>query len=206
MSDIQVQLVRGAMCWRSGLKIDADGSPRAYHPDSKLGLDFLANAGHPGNWWGVACDDRGVPYVQSAQDPAPGFFVSTTSLYDPNYLARDPRRYVDSESVPYVTATRDMVRRGARTGDVAVVCYAGRTCEAVVADVGPHPGEGSIALANALKIPANPRHGGVSAPAVSFVLFCGSSPRPSWPRSFAGDGFRLFDAWGGAAALAAALA
>lgn len=205
MADITVQLIRGAMVWRSGLQVDADGSPHAYHPDSKPGLDYLANAGKPGRWWGIALDDQGAPFVQGPDDPAPGFYVSTTSLYDARYPARDPRRYVNSEGVYYVTATRDMVARGCRMGDCAVVLYGGKCVAAVVADVGPHPGEGSIALADALGIPSDPRHGGVSAPAVSFVVFPGSRPGP-WPVAFAGPALAHFEAWGGSAALAAALA
>ena len=34
---------------------DADGSPRAYCPGNK-GLDFTANAGKEGHWYGVVTD------------------------------------------------------------------------------------------------------------------------------------------------------
>src|SRR5258708_1149439 len=68
----------------SNLMIDADGSPFAYAPaDSGLpALDYLGNAGHPGRWYGIACDKKGVPYVQTVGDPAPGYYVSTTALMD----------------------------------------------------------------------------------------------------------------------------
>src|SRR4051812_22059936 len=42
--------------WSSGMQIDADGCPRAYHPKN-IGLDWLANAGEPGNWYGLVTDD-----------------------------------------------------------------------------------------------------------------------------------------------------
>src|SRR3954453_23136110 len=68
----------------AGMAIDADGSPRAYHPrGSPPGLDFLANAGSSGNFFGIVTDRHGQPIVQSARDPAPGFFVSPTSLQNP---------------------------------------------------------------------------------------------------------------------------
>lgn len=200
-----MNLVDGVLVWRSGLAVDADGSPRAYHPDSSKGLDYLANAGKPGRWWGLACDDKGVPYVQGSGDPAPDFFVSTTSLFDPLYLAKDPRRYVNSEAVCYITATSDMIRQGVRMGDCAVVLYDGKTVAAVVADKGPHPGEGSIALCQALGVPSDPRHGGVSAPVVSFAVFPGSAPRPCWPRDFSADALSRFAAWGAPDRLAASI-
>jgi hypothetical protein len=48
----------------SNLAIDCDGHPQAYHPDgSPPGVDYLANAGSPGNWWGIATDSDDDPYV-----------------------------------------------------------------------------------------------------------------------------------------------
>ena len=56
----------------TGMSIDADGAPKAYHPNgSPPGLDDLANAGHPGNWWGMIVTLGGTPVVQRAGDPAP---------------------------------------------------------------------------------------------------------------------------------------
>ena len=40
-----------AFFYESGMTIDADGAPNAYHPGN-LGLDDLANAGAPGRWKG----------------------------------------------------------------------------------------------------------------------------------------------------------
>lgn len=39
-----------------------------------------------------------------------------------------------------------------------------------MADIGPHPGEGSIAMADALGIPSSPKHGGVDS-GVTYVAF-----------------------------------
>src|SRR5215470_12372583 len=85
-----------AFFYESGMMIDADGGYHAYNPDGRSGLDYLGNAGRPGNWWALVTDNgkaNGTPLIQSAADPAPDFYISTTSLEDPNYDRTDPRRY-----------------------------------------------------------------------------------------------------------------
>ena len=67
----------GPLFWTSRLHVDVDGHPQCYHPrGSPPGLDHLINAGKPGNWWGIATDQSGKPYVQGPEHPAPGFHVS----------------------------------------------------------------------------------------------------------------------------------
>jgi len=68
--------------------------------------------------------------------------VSTTALEDKTKGVRDPRRAVSDDD----EATKPMV------------------VEAIYADIGPknHLGEGSIALAEALGIPSDPKRGGTS--------------------------------------------
>jgi hypothetical protein len=95
-----------AFFYKSGLAVDADGAFRAYHPNDPLGLDSLSHAGHEGNWWALVTENEkpsGRPVVQLESDPAPGFYVSTTALYDrDNPNPRDPHRYVDAATIPYV--------------------------------------------------------------------------------------------------------
>jgi hypothetical protein len=96
-----------SVVFQAGMEIDADGAYRAYHPrpDDHEGLDSLDNAGHPGNWFGVETDNghpNGTPVVQKTDDPAPGFFVSSTALEDRSFDRTDPRRYVDAETIPYI--------------------------------------------------------------------------------------------------------
>ncbi len=181
-------LLGGAYCWRSGLSVDADGSPRAYAPDNGglHGLDHLRNAGRPGRWYGVATNDSGIPIIQGEHDPAPGFLVSTTALVDRMRAQYDPRRYVDSEVIPYIVVPPELISRGVHLGDVGLAAYGDRSCAAVIADVGPSRayGEGSIALATALGIPADPRHGG-AARGVSYICWPGSHGTPPWPRDMA---------------------
>lgn len=165
--------------FEAGMTIDADGSPRAYHPDDKLGLDYLANAGHPGNWWALVCEN-GRPIVQSATDPAPGYYVSTTAYFHAAYGEADPRRYLDSERVCFVVVPSQLRRlvKPIVLGCRAIVTNLanGKTAEATVGDIGPatHLGEGSIALAKALRIPSNPRRGGVST-GIRYEIFPGET-------------------------------
>src|SRR4029434_10092244 len=96
-----------------GMAIDADGAngqtggvpvyaPKGFVPAP---LDFLANAGGPGNWFGVVTDTGkkdGKPVKQHASGPAPGAFVSATSYRWPTLARIDPLAYVDAASVPYI--------------------------------------------------------------------------------------------------------
>jgi ribosome modulation factor len=86
--------------WTSGLQVDADGAPDAYHPISARGRDNLGNAGRPGNWYGIVCGPDGQPVVQGPGDPCPGYYVSPTSLADKRLPASNPMRYVDAGKVP----------------------------------------------------------------------------------------------------------
>jgi hypothetical protein len=174
--------------FEAGMAVDADGAARAYHPDD-TGLDRLEHAGGPGSWWALATDEDGEPFVQGKDDPAPGFYVSTTSLVDESRAPRDPRRYVDSAAVPYVALPALFFEAlGCKLGDVAWVERrpldgAVRGTAAILADVAPPSaplGEGSIALAQRLGIPSDPRVGGTRRPSVRYALFCGAPL--GWPR------------------------
>lgn len=192
-----------AFFYESGLMIDADGAYHAYHPDGRSGLDYLGNAGHPGNWWALVTDNGepdGDPVIQTDADPAPGFYVSTTSLEDANCDRKDPRRYVNAEAVNFIVLP-GRLGLGAKLGDFAVLIRpaTGTYDYAVYADVGPASkiGEGSIALANALGIPSSPKSGGV-AHGIVYIVFPGSAQ--GWPLSqpeIDQYGAQLFANWGG---------
>lgn len=206
VSTYQVQGKKG-VAFKGGMTIDADGSPRAYNPQN-TGLDALGNAGRPGNWWGLATDSAGKPYVQGPNDPAPGHYVSTTALMDSRFPANDPRRYVDSEKVPFIAIPPQLKDQGVKLGDLVAVRNerTGKTVFAVVADIGPrdHLGEGSIKLAQELGINADARRGGAGS-GLSYVAFPGS--KVSWPMTheeIQAAGRRAFDAWGGDAQLLSA--
>lgn len=185
---VQVRKSGGVIFWESGLAIDADGSPQAYHPNSALGLDRLSNAGRFGNWWGLATNSgkpSGQPLVQRRCDPAPGFYISTTALQDYSRAVNDPRRYVNASEVPFVVLPPGL-RGELRIGDFALVINKtnGRRVGAIAADIGPADeiGEGSIALADALGIPSDPRTGGATGGIMTFV-FADSRTTPAWPHT-----------------------
>lgn len=196
-----------AMIYKSGFAVDADGAFRAYHPDDASGLDALRHAGHPGNWWALVTDSEkksGRPILQGEGDPAPGFYVSTTALYDPdNPNVRDPKRYVDAAEIPYVVL-HPRALHFAKLGDFATVVNLknGKIAGAIVADESAARlpvGEGSMALADALGIDSDPRTGGLDKDKnIVYVVYPGSgNGRPREAEEIAAEGERLFEAWGG---------
>jgi Fungal chitosanase of glycosyl hydrolase group 75 len=200
----QIKSVGNAILFSSGLVIDAGGAPRAYHPDGHSGLDALPNAGQPGNWYGVVTDTglpTGNPVIQGPTDPAPGYYVSFTALADSSKARTDPRRYVDSSTVPYIVIpARFAGGNGGKIGDLALVYYekANKLVYCVVADIGPARkiGEGSIALANALGLPADPKRG--LDVRLTYLVFPNSGAH--WPMTNAeirDKGEQLFNDWGG---------
>ena len=177
--------VGNALAVLSHLEIDADGSPRAYAPAGSglPALDYLANAGRPGRWFGVATDAAGEPFIQGPDDPFPGYYVSTTALEDGAQAFSNPRRYVDSERVPYVVIP-GAPHFGVNLRDVgfALNLATGDSSEFIVADVGPanRIGEGSMKLAHNLGIDPNPRTGGSEADTIAYCFFPGEAvPWPS---------------------------
>jgi hypothetical protein len=162
--------------FEGGMMIDADGAPKAYHKDNRVALDFLGNAGKPGNWWALVTDTvkrNGKPIMQSATDPAPGYYISMTSLADGAKKTTDPTRYVNSSTVPYI-AIPPKFSASFTLGDIALVVNKknGKRCYAIFADTGPANkiGEGSIFLAEQLGIAANPKKGGTDKNVV-YILF-----------------------------------
>jgi len=165
----------GVIMYKAKMYIDADGSPRAYGPNNS-GLDWTANAGYPGNWWGVVTDSNGDPIIQGPGDPYPGMYVSTTSLVNSSYAVTNPLRYTNSETVPYYVLPSALVSLGGiRIGDVAYVynTQTGQGCFAIYADTGPAGklGEGSIYLAQQIGINPDLRTGGTSLGIIDYIVF-----------------------------------
>ena len=192
-----------AFAFEAGMEIDADGAYTAYNPDNKSGLDYLANAGHPGNWFGVVTDDgnkTGNPVVQNANDPAPGFYVSATSLQDKTQPRTSPLRYVDAASIPYIVLPT-AGRFGAQLGDLCLVHNPqnGNISGGVFADSGPAGkiGEASVAMATAVGVPSSAKNGGQGHGLV-YMVFPKSGK--GWPltNDVIQDAVtNLFNTWGG---------
>lgn len=175
--DLPVLRVNGGVLFTAGMTIDADGAPNAYGPKNR-GLDFTANARGRGGWVALVTNTRGRPVIQRT-GPYRGYYVSTTSLQQQDISdPRNPKKYLDATRIPYIALPPDFTREfGISLGDLAVVVNVenGRTAYAIFADVGPRGkiGEGSIALANKLGIPSNPRHDSVLN-GVTYLVFPGS--------------------------------
>lgn len=199
--DIPIGRLAGnsAFFYESGMTVDADGAPNAYHPNNS-GLDDLSNAGTPGTWEGLAKDPNGEPYIQGPDDPYPGYYVSETALADRTKPVSDPGRYVDASKIPFIVLPGGMARElGARPGDFAVVFNQrnGKSSYAIFGDVGPydHLGEGSIALADNLGLRSDARNGGARR-GIVYLVFPGSGngkPRPL--EEINAEGEKLLYSW-----------
>lgn len=208
----------GVVSFRSGLAVNADGAPNAYHrvlgptvgdpgllhicngvdvlernssgqmvnryPDfsvsgssarCKADVFALQEQNFPGcdtesclRIYGFFAPPRSCGPGRSAQcgvperalDPAgrPGnFYISTTSLGDPQFPVNDPRRYLDARTIPhFVLPGGDegpfAMQHGIRLGDIALLMRNGRGVFAVFGDAGPRNklGEASPAVINRL--------------------------------------------------------
>jgi hypothetical protein len=201
--DLAVAKGGGGILFTAGMTIDADGAPNAYAPRDR-GLDFTSNARGPEGWMAVVTNQRGRPVLQRS-GPYRGYYISTTSLEQANVRdERNPERYVDARKIPYIALPPDFARAfGISLGDRAVVVNQdnGRSAYAIFADVSPKGriGEGSIALAKALGIPANPRHDGVEH-GITYLIFSGSAAHAKGhitARNVRISAAQLYRAWGG---------
>lgn len=164
----------GIITWVSGMEIDADGAPGAYNPQD-TGLDALANARDKAGHWVGLVTVNGEPYI----DPATGDYVSTTAYQRPQYTVCDTHRYLDSVHIPYGVVPPEIIDAVSQIvmGSLMTVRNTanGKSALAVVGDRGPRDqiGEGSVALADLLGIPSDPRRGGISAPIIAWQIHAG---------------------------------
>ncbi len=194
---------------QTGMMINADGAPNAYHPNG-IGIDHLLNAGAPPkgepkaphsrwNWWGIVAKD-GKPVVQTSGEWK-GYYISTTALANPGQPEDSAARYVDSNKIPFIVVPN--VDKGrVLLGDMAWVINRanGQASAAIIADIGPKDklGEGSIELARRLGLNSDPKKGGTSKNDILYIAFPGSGNRKGQSLAKIEQlGKNLFDAWGG---------
>lgn len=166
----------GSVQFMGGMTIDADGGRRTYAPAGSglKALDYLANAGSPGNWYGIVTDSQGRPVVAKS-----GYYISPTTYVRKEYSARNPERYLDPEREFFAVfpgPLRRMVKPvllGCRV--IVQDITNGVTKEGVAGDAGPasHLGEASIAYAEFFGINSSPKHGGTSMERFRYTFFPG---------------------------------
>lgn len=170
------------------------------------------------DWFAIAMEGspqngRYRPCIQQA-GAFRGFFVAQTSrAADPAKPVCDPRHWISSTAIPYVTLPGSrLAPHGVRVGDLALVHRriggVDRVVAAVAADTGnaDELGEGSIALHHALGNPDAGRLPGNIAGGVTTFLFPGRrAPQPITAASVAAERQAMLTALGGEAALLACL-
>ncbi|MBC2579701.1 LysM peptidoglycan-binding domain-containing protein [Clostridium sp. DJ247] len=192
----------GIFFFVSKMSVTAAGSPKAYHNDNELALEFLDNAGRDGYWWGLVTDQSGIPLIQGIKDPAPGYYISKTALSDCSKSQDDPTRYVDAAGIPYIALPAHHMM-DAKLGDLCVVINTlnSKIGYAIIADVGPDDslGIGSIALAEDIGIVSSPKIGGAED-GILYIVF--SQSGEGWCKlktreQVINEAQWLFKQWGG---------
>lgn len=201
--DLRILTADEGILFTAGMTIDADGAPNAYGPHNR-GLDYTANARGTHGWVALVTDHKGRPVIQKSGRYR-GYYISTTSLRQGDTSdPKNPNQYIDATRIPYIALPADVAEAfDISLGDLALVVNQanGRSAYAIYADVGPKGriGEGSIALAEALGIPADPRHDSVED-GVTYLIFPGSVRRAGnhiTTRRIKSSAARWYHHWGG---------
>jgi hypothetical protein len=176
--------------YKADFDLDADGNPFAYHPKN-TGLLHNANGSDKNGVISpsVVVYVGGKPYIQKATDPAPGYYLSMTSLHLQKYGQTDARCYVHPDSVTYFVLPGGKFKsQGVQVGDIGLVYNTlnKKYAYAIYADSGPGAiiGEGSTLLAKKLGLPVkiNPKTGriggGLDTGDVLYIVFPSSGKGP----------------------------
>lgn len=178
----------GRVIFTADADIDADGSPHAYHPDSKSGTDFLANAKSGNQWVGVVTKN-GFPLTQDKDDLAPGFYISSTRYEWPDeWFAvqglkipphQSQRRYVDGEKISFCVVP-PVIISGVSGVVMGAACRMtnlrnGKVSMGMVGDSGPSrkTGEVSPKAARELGLEPSPKNGGTDDPIIQYEIWPG---------------------------------
>jgi hypothetical protein len=216
---IKIYQEGNALLYVAGMQIDADGDEMAYGPDGVPGivpLDYLANAGKPGNWWGITTDSSKNPYVQQQYHLAPGYYVSSTALEDTRFPPSNPQRFLDSSQIPFFVLPGDFSSGmpapliPPKLGDLGFA-FNTKTEDnnaMIYADIGPKGqiGEASIGLAKTLGVNSNPKTGGTDSKIICYWFVPGSGKGWQPVDIWWNQALSLFNTWGGIKKLKSVLA
>lgn len=195
------ETVPKSFVFKAGFAVNADGAPDCYGPDNS-GVDYTANGGDDsgGSWWGGPTGSDGLPILQKIYDPVPGMYVCGTALVIPGYTDDSQYRYVDSNCIPFFVLPGKH-SNGAKLGDVGLVFNykTGDNCYAIYGDIGPENklGEGSIRLAQTLKLNADPKKGGTDQETIVYLVFPGSAGKWMPPKDWFALANSITHSWGG---------
>lgn len=194
----------GSIVFLGSMTVDADGAPKAYAPDDR-GLDSTVNSVKPGV--GIASTAKncaaGAPAVlQGPHDPAPGYYVSTTSLTDPAVKdCHRQARYVDATKIPFIALPPVIGIIVDHTGRLAMVGRRAGSAPAAAMQAdqasGYGAGEGSVELARRLGLNANPRSGGDDGRNYIYVVFPERHGFPGNAKDVEAAALAAFQLWGG---------
>jgi len=194
-----LKLTGDSSCYffRASMNIAAKGASRCYHPtDDSIALDDKASSSSP---------SRQFVQGENGIGPAPGFYVSQTSLNKGPENRCDS--FVDAVEIPYFVFPSQF--HGVSLGDVAMVYNTKnrKLTHAIFAETNPRVGEASVKTAHNLGIPgASPRHG-IDDARFIYLVFPGSKVPPThtaphWTdSSIQQNAEARFAAWGGLAKL-----
>ena len=137
--------------------MQADWAPSKSGPFCTYGFEApgIPAKGTSKKVWGKDFGTGAIP-IQSAADPAPGFFISTTALSDPNHPEISQRHYLAADTIPYVVVPSRLVGNGKDFSWHPTPAWAwnlktGYESPAIVGDTERRFGEGSVALAQILQ-------------------------------------------------------
>jgi hypothetical protein len=143
--------------------------------------------------WGGPFGTGSIP-VQTASDPAPGFFISTTGFANPDASqpAHSQRHFISADTIPYVVVPGKLIGPGKDFPSKPTPAWAwslatNNESSAVTGDVQSKFGEGSVALAQVLQT-------GAITPITSEQLLTGSSIKPPFPYVSRGGAVRVSNA------------
>ena len=94
--------------WQSGAHRVINGCPVAYHAFDQNALGKIEEQRARG-FTGLLMNAEGQLVQQGAGDPVPGHLVSRTAYQRPEYAVEDQRRYLDANSVPFISVPLELM-------------------------------------------------------------------------------------------------